>query len=71
MVTVEVAVPLATIDVIPVMVEFAATAAPDVKVTVPSALITGVAIERVFTSAVREARVQVETPEAFETEQAV
>ena len=71
MVTVEVAVPLATIEVTPVMVEFAATAAPGVKITVPSAFETGVSIERVFVSAVRDVRVQVEIPEALETEQAV
>jgi hypothetical protein len=71
MVTIEVAVPLATIVVVPVMLELAATAAPAVKVTVPSALITGVAIERVFTSAVDEARVQLENPEVLVAEQAV
>ena len=71
MVTVEVAVPLATMEVIPVMVEFAATAEPAVKITVPPAFETGVSIERVFVSAVNELRVQIETPKALETEQAV
>ena len=69
--TVEVEVPSATTGPIPVMVEFAATGTPAVKVTEPSALETGVAMERVFVSAVEEARVQVEIPEAFETEQDV
>ena len=69
-VTVEVAVPLAVTGLVPVMVEFAATATPAEKTTVPSALITGVAIERVLVSAVRDVKVQVETPEAFVAEQA-
>jgi hypothetical protein len=67
-VTVDVATPLATIGLVPVIVEFAATAAPAVKTTVPSALATGVAIERVFVSAAKEESVQVETPEALEAE---
>jgi hypothetical protein len=54
-----------------VIVEFTATGTPAVKITVPSALETGVAMERVLVSAVEEARVQVEIPEALETEQAV
>jgi hypothetical protein len=70
-VTVEVAVPSASTGLVPVIVEFAATAEPAVKVTVPPALTTGVAIESVLTSAVVEARVQVETPDALETEHAV
>ena len=69
MVTVELATPLATIGLVPVMVELAATAPPAVKTTVPSALTTGVAIERVFVSAASEVNVQVETPEAFVAEQ--
>ena len=71
MVTVEVAVPLATTGLVPVMVELSATAAPEVKTIDPSALETGVAIERTFDSAVNELRVQVEIPEALVTEQAV
>jgi hypothetical protein len=67
-VIVEVAVPSATTDPVPVMVEFAAIADPAVKVTVPSALTTGVRIESVLTSALVEASVQVEIPEASETE---
>jgi hypothetical protein len=53
------------------MVELAAAATPAEKTTVPSALITGVEIERVFVSAVNEARVQVEIPSALEAVQAV
>lgn len=45
-------------------------AAPEVKVTLPPDFTTGVAIERVLTSATVEVSVQVETPEAFEIEQA-
>ncbi len=67
-VTVDVSTPSAMTGPEPVMVEVAATAPPGVKVTVPSALMKGVAIERVFTSAVSEASVHVETPEAFEAE---
>ena len=48
------------------MVEFAATADPAVKTTVPPVLETGVAILRVFVSDVVEESVQVEIPEAFE-----
>ncbi len=65
MVTVDVAVPSATTGDVPVMFEFAATADPAVKVTVSPAFTTGVAMERVFTSATVEESVQVETPEAF------
>jgi hypothetical protein len=67
-VTVEVAIPLAMTGPVPVMVEFAATAAPAVKITVPPALETGVTIERVLVSAIREVKVQVACPEEFETE---
>jgi hypothetical protein len=68
-VTVEVATPSAVTGVVPVIVEFTATAAPAVKTTVPSALMTGVAMERVLVSALLEAKVQVATPEAFVIEQ--
>jgi hypothetical protein len=67
-VTVEVAAPSALIGPEPVIVEFAATGVPAEKTTVPSALETGVAIERVFVSALLDARVQVEIPDAFVTE---
>jgi len=68
-VTDDVATPFATIGLVPEIVELAATAAPAVNTTVPSALTTGVAIDRVLVSAVRELKVHVETPEAFELEQ--
>ncbi len=51
MVTVDVAVPSATTGDVPVIVEFAATAEPAVKVTVPPVLTTGVAIASVLISA--------------------
>jgi hypothetical protein len=68
-VTVEVAAPSATTGLVPVIVEFAATAEAAVKITVPSALATGVAIDNVFVSAFNELRVQVATPEALVEEQ--
>ncbi len=45
-------------------------AAPFVNVTVPPVFVTGLVIERVFTSAVELASVHVDWPEAFELEQA-
>jgi RES domain-containing protein len=69
-VTVEFATPSAVTGPEPVMLEFAATGDADINTTDPSALATGVTIERIFVSALLEANVQVETPEAFETEQA-
>lgn len=68
-VIVEVAELFAMTGPVPVIVEFAATAAPAVKTTVPPALTKGVAMERVFVSAFVDASVQVEIPEALETEQ--
>ena len=68
-VTVDVAVPFATTGLVPVIVELAAAADPAVKTTVPSALITGVAIDKVLVSAAVDKSVQVETPVAFVTEQ--
>ena len=68
MVTVEVAIPSATTGVVPEMLEFPATAAPAVNITVPPALTTGVAIERVLVSALVEASEHVETPLASELE---
>lgn len=68
-VTVEVAIPSAITGVVPVIVEFAATAAPEVKTTAPSAFKTGVAMDRVLVSAANELNEQVETPEVFVTEQ--
>lgn len=64
-VTVEVATPSATTGLVPVMLEFAAIAAPAVNVTVPSDLLTGDVIVSVFTSAVSDDSVQDETPEAL------
>jgi hypothetical protein len=61
-VTVELATPFERTGPVPVMLEFAETAAPAVKVTVPPAFETGDKIDRVFTSALSELRVQVETP---------
>lgn len=71
MVMVEVADPSATTGEVPVIDEFAATGTPAVKVTVPPTFTTGVSIDRVFTSAFSELKVQVETPEAFVAEQVV
>ena len=68
-VTVEASLPSATTGPEPVMLEFAATAEPAVKVTLPPVLMTGVTIERVLTSAVVESRVQVEAPVASVGEQ--
>ena len=68
---VEVSESLATTGPVPVMVELSATATPAVKITVPSLFETGVAIDKVFVSAAREARVQVEIPDVFVTEQSV
>lgn len=54
--------PSATTEPVPVIVEFAATGVPAVKVTAPPVTEIGEVIDRVLTSAVLEARVQVETP---------
>jgi len=70
MVTAEVAAPLATTGLVPVIVELTATTTSGLNTTVPSAFTTGVAIERVFVSDLRELNVQVEIPEASVTEQA-
>ena len=50
--------------------EFPATGEPAVKLTVPSALLTGEVMVSVFVSALVELNVQVETPEPFELLQA-
>jgi hypothetical protein len=68
-VTVDVATLSAITGPVPVMVELAATAEPEVKITVPPAFTTGVAIERIFDSALVAVSVQVETPEALVEEQ--
>jgi hypothetical protein len=71
MVTVDVAVSSAITGPVPVMVDVAAAIAPAVKVTVPSAFTTGVAMERVFNSAFVEVNVHVATPLAFVAEHAL
>lgn len=60
--TVDVAVPSAITGVVPEIEELAATGEPAVKMTVPSAFTTGVAIERVLVSAFVEERLHVEIP---------
>ena len=54
----------------PVIMELAITGDPGLNTTVPPDFMTGKVIPRVFVSAFVEARVQLETPEAFVTEQA-
>ena len=61
MVIVESAVPSASTGPLPVMVD-CEPGAPATNVTVPPALITGVAMLRVFTSAFVLVKVQLETP---------
>jgi hypothetical protein len=63
-VTVEVATPSASTDEVPVMLEFATLAGAAVNVTVDPVKINGVRTERVLTSAMVEASVQVEVPVA-------
>jgi len=65
----DVEVPFAVIPLVPLIVELAATGAPAVNVTVPPVSATGVTIDKVFISAVVEARVQFDTPAALEAEQ--
>lgn len=60
---------LATTGVVPLMVVVRLLGEPGVKTTVPSALDTGVAIERVFVSALDDFNVQVDTPSELEEEQ--
>jgi hypothetical protein len=66
----DVAIPLATIGLEPLIDEFAALGTGAVKTTVPSSLATGDTMESVFVSAVNDLRVQVETPDALVAEQA-
>lgn len=68
-VIVDVAVPFAVIPLVPIIVELAATGAPAVNVTAPPVTATGVTIDKVFISAVVEARAQFDTPVALEVEQ--
>ena len=63
MVTAEVAEPLATTGLVPVMVELPASAAPGLNITEPSAFTTGVDMERILDSALKELSKQVDTPE--------
>lgn len=70
-VTSEVATPSAVTGLVPMIVEFAIAAAPAVNVMVPPAFTTGVAIAKVFTSALVDFTVQVASPEALVTPQAV
>ena len=67
--TFDVAELLATTGLVPEILEFAASAAPAVKVTVFPVFATGVRMANIFGSALLEARVQVEIPEASEMEQ--
>lgn len=67
----EVATPFAVTGPVPAMVVVALEAGPAVKVTVPPVLVTGAVIESVFTSALVDLRVQVASPEALVTPQAV
>jgi hypothetical protein len=69
-VIVEVAAPSATTDPVPVIVEVATAGLPATKVTFPPVSTIGVAIDKVFTSALVELNVHVETPEAFVLEHA-
>ena len=64
MVIVDVAEPSATTGDVPTILELTATGEPAVNVTVLPIFVMGVAIERVFTSAVVEVIVQVEAPVA-------
>ena len=69
-VTVEVALPSATTGPEPIIVDVAEATAPAMKVTVPSAFTIGVAIDKVFTSALVEVNVQVDCPLVFVAEHA-
>lgn len=69
-VMVEVALPLATTGLVPVIFEFAAIGVPAVKVTAPSVFATGVTIASVFTPETVELKLQVAIPLASVAEQA-
>ena len=68
-VTVEGVTPSAVMFVVPVMVEVTAETAVGANTTVPPVTLTGVRSERVFVSAVVEARVQVAVPVESDDEQ--
>jgi hypothetical protein len=63
-VIVELATPSAVTGVVPEIVVVVDDAEPAMKLVVPPAFATGVTIERVFSSALVDFKVQVETPEA-------
>jgi hypothetical protein len=63
-VTVETATPSAITGPVPVIVELAAMAEPELNKTVPSALVIGDEIERVLSSDFVDFNVHVEIPEA-------
>jgi hypothetical protein len=67
-VTVDVDTPSAVTGPEPVMVECIATADPEMKTTDPSVFEIGVAMVSALVSALLEAKVQVDTPDAFVTE---
>ena len=67
--TIEEEIPLATTGVVPLIVVVTLLGEPGVKTTVPSALTTGVAMERVFVSALVDFKEQVDTPKEFVAEQ--
>lgn len=62
MVMVDVEAPSEGVGPEPEIFEFSATAESAIKMTDPSAFDTGVAMERIFDSALVDFRVQVETP---------
>jgi len=69
-VTVEVDAPSAVTGPVPAMVELVALGAAAVNTTVPPVTAVGEVSWSVFVSATKDARVQLETPEAFDAEQA-
>ena len=58
----EEAIPSAATGLVPVIVEVTTAGVPAVNVTEPPDFETGVSIERVFSSALVDARLQVESP---------
>jgi hypothetical protein len=64
---VEAVVPSAGVGPVPEMFELIATAGPALKITVPSDLLIGAVMERVFVSAFVDFKVHVETPVEFVT----
>ena len=68
-VIVEVEIPSAITGPEPMMVEFAATGVPPIKIAVPPVFETGVSKLRVLTSALVDFKLQVESPAADVAEQ--